>query len=67
MVARAVRAGGNGRVEVRTARGDRSLTVSVRTGGAVPDVQEIEDRVGALDGTLAVADDGALVAHLPVP
>jgi signal transduction histidine kinase len=64
MVARAVRAGGNGRVEVRTARGDRSLTVSVRTGG---DVQEIEDRVGALYGTLAVADDGALVAHLPVP
>jgi len=54
----------DGPVVARTARDDGFLTVETR--GAVADVQEIEDRVGALDGTLAVAGDGILVARLPL-
>ena len=53
----------DGPVEARTAHEDGLLTVETR--GAVADVQEIEDRVGALDGTLAVVSDGILVARLP--
>jgi len=54
----------DGPVVARTARDDGFLTVETR--GAVADVQEIEDRVGAIDGTLAVAGDGILVARLPL-
>ena len=54
----------DGPVEARTAYGDGFLTVETR--GAIADLQEIEDRVGAHDGTLAVAGDGILVARLPL-
>ena len=54
----------DGPVVALTAREDGFLTIETR--GAVADVQEIEDRVGALDGTLAVAGDGILVARLPL-
>jgi hypothetical protein len=63
MVVGVVRAG-DGPVEARTTRADGVLTVETR--GAISDLQEIEDRVGALGGTLAVADDGVLVARLPL-
>ena len=55
---------GDGAVVARTACADGFLTVETR--GAIADRQEIEDRVGALDGTLAVAGDGMLVARLPL-
>ena len=54
----------DGPVVARTAREDGFLTVETR--GAITDLQDIEDRVGALDGTLAVAGDGILVARLPL-
>jgi hypothetical protein len=54
----------DGPVDARTACDDGFLTVESR--GAIADVQEIADRVGALDGTLAVAGDGTLVARLPL-
>jgi hypothetical protein len=53
-----------GPVEARTACADGFLTVETR--GAIADLQEIEDRVGALDGTLAVAGDRILLARLPL-
>jgi len=54
----------DGPVEARTACDDDFLTVETR--GVIADVQDIEDRVGALDGTLAVTGDGTLVARLPL-
>jgi signal transduction histidine kinase len=54
----------DGPVEARTACADGFLTIETR--GAITDIQEIEDRVGALDGTLARAGDGILVAQLPL-
>jgi signal transduction histidine kinase len=54
----------SGAVEARTACENGFLTVETR--GAIADVQEIEDRVGALDGTLAAAGGGILVARLPL-
>jgi signal transduction histidine kinase len=54
----------DGPVEARTACADGFLTVETR--GAIADVQEIADRVGALDGTLDVAGPGTLVARLPL-
>jgi signal transduction histidine kinase len=54
----------DGPVEARTACADGFLTVETRS--AITDIQEIEDRVGALDGTLAIAGDGILVARLPL-
>jgi signal transduction histidine kinase len=54
----------DGPVEARTACADGILTVETR--GAIIDTQEIEDRVGALDGTLAIASDGIVVARLPL-
>ena len=54
----------DGPVEARTACGDGFLTVETR--GAIADLQDIEDRVGAVDGTLAVTGDGILVARLPL-
>jgi signal transduction histidine kinase len=53
-----------GPIEARSACADGFLTVETR--GATTDIQEIEDRVGALDGTLAIAGDGILVARLPL-
>jgi hypothetical protein len=52
---------GDGGVEVRIRREERCLKVSVRSHGALPDVQDIKDR----DGTLTVGK-GKLVAGLPV-
>jgi hypothetical protein len=40
--------------------------LTVETRGAISELQEIEDRVGALDGTLAVAGDAVLVVRLPL-
>jgi signal transduction histidine kinase len=54
----------DGPVEARTACADGLLTVETR--GPITDIQEIEDRVGALEGTLAIAGDGILVARLPL-
>jgi hypothetical protein len=54
----------DGPVETRTSCEDGFLTVETR--GAIADLQEIEDRVGALDGTLGVAGHGMLVARLPL-
>jgi signal transduction histidine kinase len=54
----------DGPVEARTATEDGFLTVETR--GSIADIQEIEDRVGALDGTLAAAGDDILVARLPL-
>jgi F0F1-type ATP synthase membrane subunit b/b' len=54
----------DGPVDARTACEDGFLTVETR--GTLADVQEIEDRVGALDGTLAVTGARTLVAQLPV-
>jgi signal transduction histidine kinase len=63
MVIRALHAS-DGPVDARTACADGLLTIE--TQGAITDIQEIEDRVGALDGTLARAGDGILVARLPL-
>jgi signal transduction histidine kinase len=54
----------DGPVDARTACEDGFLTVETR--GTIADLQEIEDRVGALDGTLAVTGARTLVARLPV-
>ena len=54
----------DGPVDARTACEDGFLTVETR--GTIADLREIEDRVGALDGTLAVTGDRTLVAQLPV-
>jgi signal transduction histidine kinase len=64
-VARVLRAAGDGRVDVRVRREHGCLELTVRSPGAIPDVEEIEDRIRALDGTLTVAD-GRLVARLPI-
>jgi signal transduction histidine kinase len=64
-VARVLRAGGNHWVDVRMRREQQCLQVAVCSAGALPNVQEIEDRVGAVDGTLTIAG-GTLVARLPV-
>lgn len=63
-VVRALRSG-DARVEVRVRHEQRGVQVAVRTSGPLPDLQEIEDRVGALDGTLTVTD-GTLVARMPL-
>jgi signal transduction histidine kinase len=64
-VARVLRADGGDDVSVSARREDGCLEVVVHSGDAFRDVQAIEDRVGALGGTLAVAS-GRLVARLPV-
>ena len=64
-VARVLRAAGGDDVNVSARREDGSLEVVVLSGGGFPDIQAIEDRIGALDGTLAVAN-ARLVARLPL-
>lgn len=65
-VARVLHASGPERVDVRVSRESTALRVSVQTQHAAVDVQELTDRAGALEGTLAIEDDGALVALLPL-
>jgi signal transduction histidine kinase len=54
----------DGPIEARIACADGFLTVETR--GAIADLQEIKDRVGALNGTLDVAGDATLIAGLPL-
>jgi signal transduction histidine kinase len=65
-VARVLRAAGDHHVEVRVRHEAGCLQVAVHSSGPLPDLQEIEDRIGAIAGTLTTRD-GALVARVPIP
>jgi signal transduction histidine kinase len=67
VVAEAAR-GADGRLVVDADRADGLLHLHVELGGAVPDVVALEDRVGALDGRIAVARaDGRVRIDVELP